>query len=226
MFQYKLKIGAVDAVCIVAVGTVNVVRAFEFLAKIGAYEFFVAQFCPESRASQAPVEVSIEIHAIYIGAVVVVRILLRRTTEKFKSVHTTIPIDGRTNVKLALFVFSLQSCERFKRMFKLVVVLGCIERIGTKVFYAHTSVPPNCNLAVVVVALIESFACFVVGIQPVCLVPQIAVATCKRPRELVVPTPLRNVCTCARCQIAIRATFYACRERGRGGSFGYNIYRT
>ena len=123
----------------------NVVLPFELFAKVCAHKLLLSQFSSKCSPPQTPVEISIEVHTIYIGSVVVVRIFLRCATEKLESVHAAIPIDRRTDVEPSLLVFSLQGSESLERMFKLVIVFCRIERVCTKVFNAHSGMPVHRN---------------------------------------------------------------------------------
>ena len=53
---------------------------------------------------------------------------------------TTVPINRGFKMEQA-FRFRLNSCKEFESMFKLVIVLRAVERIGTEILIAESGMP-------------------------------------------------------------------------------------
>ena len=185
MLQHQTDVGAVQPVLIVAISAVDMVCPRQGFSQVAAHQILVAQLSAYGGSSQHPIEVSVQVHAIHIRAMVVERIDVWGVAKQLKTVHRPVPVDGGFQVQSSLLVLCRHSGVGLEGVLKLVVPFRPIEGVGAKVSHTQAGVPVYIHLLIVIMALIESLSTFVVGIQTACLVPAVAVAPYVAARDAV-----------------------------------------
>ena len=113
--------------------------------------------------------------------------ILFRALEILKAVVGMVPVDGGFYVQPQCFGLSLQGGEHLCHMLKLRVAARAIERVGAKVLHAHSRMPLDIDVAVIVNTLIECLSAFVVGVQRTRFCAVVAVTPFITAANLIVP---------------------------------------
>ena len=150
----EAEVATIQSQCILSIGAVYGQWFVQGLTQVTAHNVFIAELSSKSSLTQQPLHIAIEINAKHIGAVVIEWHLRFAATKEFKPVMTAVPIDGWLEMKQA-FRFCLYGSIEFQCMLELVIILGTIECVGTKVLIAETSMPRKSNIIIVVATLIE-----------------------------------------------------------------------
>ena len=89
----KADVAAVQSERIFTVCTMYMNRTVERFAEIGAYKVFVTELSTEGGAPQSPIEVTVKVYSENIGAMIIERHIVFRSSYKFKTVDIAVPID-------------------------------------------------------------------------------------------------------------------------------------